>query len=384
MRVAVIAPPHVPVPPAGYGGTERIVDGIVRKLDEMGHEVILFAIKGSEPPPHGRLARITYVPLNENPNSTFHANVMKGRRLRAYLDIPRRVRDYQVDIVHNHVELPVLRPMHAARRLWRTSLPPMLTTLHNYLDSPECRPLNRYADEAYISISDSQRAGNPKLNFAATVYNGTDVELFPYRPAADAEPYLAFLGRMDASKGVREAIEVAAKTGLRLKIAARLAPYEQDYYREVVKPLLKKYQHLVEYIGEVKTMADKAELLGGAIALINPIRWAEPFGLNNVEAMACGTPAIATAFGAIPEIVQDGKTGLVCHNPQEMVRRIQAGELSTISRAACRRHVEKNFSYQVMTERYVEVYERAIHDRHGLRRPTDHFKRLRRKQLSLF
>ncbi|MFN3180165.1 MAG: glycosyltransferase family 4 protein, partial [Thermus sp.] len=257
------------------------------------------------------------------------------------------------DIIHSHVD-------YLAFPFARHSSTPTLTTLHGRLDLPETRRvLSRFPEQYLVSISHSQRlpVKDLPLRWQATVYNGIRLEHFPFASEPEDPPYLVFLGRISPEKGPVQAIEVAKRLGLPLKIAAKIDPADRAWAEAHFLPLLDTPG--VEYLGEVDE-GQKAELLGGALALLFPIDWPEPFGLVMAEAMACGTPVVAFPGGSVEEVVVDGVTGVVCRSRtvEEMVLAVK--QVEKLDRRACRLHVERNFSSSVMAERYEAVYRQVL------------------------
>jgi glycosyltransferase involved in cell wall biosynthesis len=229
-----------------------------------------------------------------------------------------------------------------------------LTTLHGRLDIPDLVPLyQKFRDMPVISISDSQREPLPWLNWQRTVYHGLPVESLPYH--AGPGKYLAFLGRTSPEKGLDEAIAIAQQAGIELRIAAKIDRLDQGYFDTVIKPLLKTPG--IEFVGEIGN-SEKAEFLGGALALLCPIQWPEPFGLVMIEAMACGTPVIAYPRGSVPEIVEDGVSGSIVGNARLATQAVLAA--STLSRQRCREYFERRFSATRMGNDYLAVYERLL------------------------
>jgi glycosyltransferase involved in cell wall biosynthesis len=235
---------------------------------------------------------------------------------------------------------------------------PIITTIHNPVQY-KFGVKEVYQRYQYISISNSERAYNPDLDYVATVYHGIDIDSFEYNDHPG--DYLAFLGRIDPDKGIEEAIEIAKRSNHKLIIAAKLDLSKKHYYRHKIKPLIDGKQ--IIYVGEVAHSA-KVALLKNARALLSPIQWEEPFGLTNVEAMACGTPVIATPRGAHMEIIAEGKTGFLRETVEEMAACV--ADLPKLSRRACRTHVSRRFTSAIMAKNYVTAYDRVIRD-HGIR-----------------
>jgi len=338
MRIAQIAPLAESVPPALYGGTERIVAALTDALVERGHTVTLFASGDSQTAAH--LVPVTPQALRVSGVQ----DALPATLLALRLAFERAA---EFDVLHSHVDF-------AAVPFARFLPTPVVHTLHGRLDLPEIQPLFAHCTEArLVSISDNQRRLVPDWGWIATVYNGIDLDHYTFHPHPGT--YLAFLGRITPDKGVEEAIAVAHLTGLPLKIAAKVDPVDQDYFDATVRPLLA--EPLVEYIGEVDE-SGKDGFLGQALALLFPIGWPEPFGLVMAEAMATGTPVIAARYGAVPEVIVDGQTGVICDSVQEMA--IACGRIATLERAACRARVADSFSVARMVEGYEAVYRRVV------------------------
>jgi glycosyltransferase involved in cell wall biosynthesis len=349
MRIAQIAPPLERVPPAGYGGTERVVSTLTEELVRRGHDVTLFAAGDSRTA--ARLVPVVDQALWHHPagyrDFAPFLVIVLGKVLRM-ID--------QFDIIHNHLDF-------SGFPLARVAPCPVVTTLHGRLDLPQLQPLyQEFADVPLVSISDAQRRPLPHANWVATVHHGIDLDQYTFNPAPGR--YLAFLGRVSPDKGLDTAIRVARRAGLPLKIAARMPlPYTDDpnvredwaYFEQQIKPLLDGPG--VEMIGEVGG-ADKNEFLRNAAALLFPIRWPEPFGLVMPEALACGTPVLALRHGSVPEVVEDGVTGFICDSEAELVAAV--GRIGALDRARCRAAAEQRFSPAAMADRYERVYAELI------------------------
>lgn len=261
-----------------------------------------------------------------------------------------------VDVMHSHTEA-------LAYPLARWAPFPTVSTVHSRTDTEEAGFVyDEFREQALISVTDAQRRPRPKANWIATVHHGMPADL--YRPRYDRGSYLAFVGRIAPEKGVHLAIEVARRTGLPLKIAGRPpldewkyveAKSDQAYYEELVRPHLGKAG--VEYLGELDD-AGKQDLYAGALALLFPIDWPEPFGLVLIEAMACGTPILARPRGSVPEIVTDGVNGFHCEDVDEMVQALD--RIDRIDRRVCRRDFEERFTARRMALDHVRVYERMV------------------------
>jgi glycosyltransferase involved in cell wall biosynthesis len=208
-----------------------------------------------------------------------------------------------------------------------------------------------------VSISNDQRRPIPWANWQATVYHGLPRDLHTFREEQPGD-YLAFLGRLSPEKRLDRAIEIARRTGRKLKVAAKIYPEERDYYTQVIEPLLYASRSFVEFLGEVGGR-DKDAFLGNAYALLFPIDWAEPFGLVMIEALACGTPVIAWRCGSVPEVIADGVTGFVVDSLDQAVQAVE--RLAGLSRYACRTAFEERFDSARMARNYLEVYRRMVH-----------------------
>ncbi len=341
MRIAQIAPLAEAVPPKFYGGTERVVAALVDELIDRDHEVTLFASGDSET--SANLVSVIPEALRRTPGVV--------DSLALHLAMLELVEEYAdaFDLIHSHVDYLI----YPFSRHWRA---PTVSTLHGRLDIPELPLLHSsYPEANLISISDSQRLplASRSLNWIATVYNGIVLDYFSFQPKPG--DYLVFLGRISKEKRPDLAVEVARQCGIPLKIAAKIDPADDQWYRNEFETLLADPN--IEFLGEVDE-AGKDQLLNGAMALLFPSLWPEPFGMVMVEALACGVPVIGLRYGAVPEVIIDGETGFICDSVEEMVEGVQ--RLGEIDRAACRRHVEANFSARVMADRYEAAYNRIL------------------------
>jgi glycosyltransferase involved in cell wall biosynthesis len=338
MRIALIAPPWYPVPPAGYGGIEWVVALLADGLADRGHDVTLFA-------PSGSTTRARLVsPLGEPPPPDAIGNPWyeASHSLAAY------EQGEEFDLLHDHTG-PVGVSIGAMTGC------PVVQTLHGPFTPEALMLYGRLARHVwFVAISESQRSlGPPDLRWAGVVYNGIAVEQYQYRE--DKEDFLLFLGRADEEKAPDLAVEAARKAGRRLVMCAtRKNEREQRYWAERVEPLLGDG---VEVHGEC-THEQKADLLARAAALLFPIQWPEPFGLVMTEAMACGTPVVAWRNGAVPEVVDDGVSGFVVDSMDELVRAI--GRVGELDPRAGRARVEERFSAAAMVAGYERAYERVL------------------------
>jgi glycosyltransferase involved in cell wall biosynthesis len=251
------------------------------------------------------------------------------------------------DLIHFHVDylhFPLSRREQIAH----------VTTLHGRLDLPDLVPLYRnFRDMPVISISDAQRKPLPWANWQGTVHHGLPRESFSLGGGTGG--YLAFLGRTSPEKGLDQAIEIAKRVGMPLKIAAKIDRVDVEYFEIAIKPLLD--HPLIEFIGEIGS-PEKNAFLGNAAALLFPINWREPFGLVMIEAMACGTPVIAYALGSVPEVVQEGVTGFIVADLEGAVK--AAKRIEEIDRRKCRRWFEQHFTAERMAQDYLNIYQKVV------------------------
>ena len=339
MRVAVLAPAWFAVPPRGYGGIEWVVSLLADGLADAGHEVTLFASGDSR-----TKATLSSV-YEQAPSRQIGKSLPELRHALACYE-----RADEFDVINDHSG-----PLAAlAGGLLDT---PVVHTLHGPLDGEPGEVYQRIAQLSpgvgYISISLNQRKPKPDLPWIANCPNALDFSLYPCKPHRG--DYLLFLGRMSADKGAHRAIAVARETGLPLKLAGKKQdPKEVEYFAQYVEP------HLldgIEYLGEV-THGQKVELLQDARVTLFPIEWEEPFGLVMIESMACGTPVIATRHGAVPEVIEHGRSGIIVDTYREMPEALEA--VDVIDPLECRRYVEELFAPERMVADYVEAYEKAI------------------------
>jgi glycosyltransferase involved in cell wall biosynthesis len=346
VRIGLLAPLLERIPPRTYGGTERVIAWLADELVALGHDVDLFASGDAETRAH----LISLVPraLWET-DLRDYTPVRLAALARAYAIAA-------VDVMHNHTEW-------AAYPFARAAAFPTVSTIHSRTDTAESAFLHdEFREQAIVSVTDAQRKPLPKANWVATVPHGMPADL--YRPRYERGSYLAFVGRIAPEKGVHLGIEVARRTGIPLKIAGRPpldewkyveARSDHAYFEQLVRPHLGTAG--VEFVGELDD-AGKQQLYEGALALVFPIDWPEPFGLVLIEAMACGTPILARPRGSVPEIVTDGENGYHCEDVEEMIRALD--RIDRIDRRACRRAFEERFTARRMALDYVAVYERSL------------------------
>jgi glycosyltransferase involved in cell wall biosynthesis len=337
----VLSPAWYAVPPTGYGGIELVVSLLADGLVDAGHEVTLFASGDSL-----TKAELSYV-FEQAPSEQIGRSLPD---LRHALSCYTRADEF--DVINDHSGM-------IAAALGGLVETPVLHTVHGPLDTREAQDAYRSIalvspSVGLISISENQRRPMPDLPWVATIPNAIDLSLYPAKPHRG--DYLLFLGRFSPDKGAHRAIAVATELGLPLKMAGKNRELkERQYFAEFVEP------HVghggIEYLGEV-SHGEKVELLQDARATLFPIEWEEPFGLVMVESMACGTPVIATRHGAVPEVIEHGRSGIIVEHYREMAEALdQADELDPME---CRAFVEERFAPERMVGDYERVYRRAL------------------------
>ena len=340
MRIAQVAPLWESVPPRLYGGTERVVFILTEELVRLGHDVTLFASGDSKTA--ARLISPCSKALRLNEKNISDPLIYYTLMLE---QIYQEAENF--DLIHFHIE-------NLQYPLFRRSHVPFVSTLQSRLDVPDLIPLyHEYAEVPVVAISNSQRKPLPWLNWQATVSHGLPKDALTY--GSGEGQYLAFLGRISPEKGIEEAIEIAKRVGMKLKIAAKIGTQDFAYYESVVKPLLD--HPLIEFLGEIGE-ADKSEFLGCAKALLFSIDWPEPFGMVMIESMACGTPVIAFNRGSVPEVIDDGISGFVVDTVNQAVRAVY--DIDILDRRRIRDVFEARFSADRMTDQYLRVYESLL------------------------
>lgn len=344
LRIAVLAPLVESVPPSLYGGTERVVSLLTEELVRRGHDVTLFASGDSKTA--GNLVAVSPSGLRLDHQIRDYAAYTLVGLGEAYNQAGN------FDLMHNHND-------YLAFPMARLVDTPTVTTTHGRLDLQEVRRFySLFPEQRLVSISHDQRSWLPDANWVGTAFNGVAMEHFHARETPG--DYLVFLGRISPEKRPDRAIEIARDVGMRLVIAAKVDPVDQEYHEHAIAPLIRAHGDLVEFIGEVNEH-EKDDLLGNAYAYLFPIDWPEPFGLTMVEAMATGTPVIASRNGSTPEVVQDGVSGFVCNTVKEMIEAVP--RVATLDRLECRRYAERTFSAEAMADAYERVYRQVLASR---------------------
>ncbi len=345
MKIAIVCPPWIRVPPEEYGGIEYVVWLLADGLVDRGHEVTLFSVAGSQT--KGKLRWVFEGPRLDTLKkvSPIFLTEALTHSIAAYDEIRRG----DFDLVSDHT--------------WKEGLAsarfldiPVVHTIHGPMGEENKRFYSMFRGVPHIhfvTISNHQRKCLPDLNYAGTVYNGIRVRDFPFYE--EKEDYLLYLGRFNPEKAPHLACEAAKKLGKRLILAGKVRePAEQKYFEEFVRPRLGPE---MVFEGEVSD-GRKKELLSRASALLVPIQWDEPFGIVMIEAMACGTPVVAFARGAAPELVREGETGYLAKDFKEFVEKI--GKVDQIEPKSCRKWVERQFNEDVMVAKYEEVFKRVL------------------------
>jgi len=339
MRIAQVAPLYESCPPQLYGGTERVVSYLTEELVGQGHEVTLFASGDSQTRATLQAPCARALRLDTQCKDPLPYHFILLYRLARAADA--------FDIIHFHTDY-LHFPLFAQN--WGKTL----TTLHGRLDLPDLPPILReFAMMPLVSISNAQRLPMPWANWYSTVYHGLPSSL--YAGGCGDGGYLAFIGRICPEKRPDWAIEIARRTGLPLAIAAKVDKADRTYYKNRIKPLLK--DPLVEFIGEIGDI-EKGAFLGDAVALLFPIDWPEPFGLALIEAMANGTPVIAFGRGSVPEIIDDGVTGVIVDSVDEAVAAVPHAK--ALDRGAIRQRFEERFSVERMAHDYLALYDTVL------------------------
>ena len=341
MRIAQIAPLYERVPPLLYGGTERVVSYLTEELVREGHDVTLFASGDS-------ITKAHLVPGSER---SLRLDKQIVDPLAHHFVMLEEVfaRADEFDILHFHIDY-LHFPFSQRQKHWRH-----ITTLHGLLDLPDLKPLYRKFNKIpLVSISNAQRRPLSWANWIGTVHHGLPSDL--YKPRNEPGEYLVFLGRVSGEKRLDRAIEIAKRAGRQLKVAAKVDAADRKYFEKSIRALLD--DPVVEWIGEVDENG-KQDLLANAYALLFPIDWPEPFGLVLIEAMACGTPAVAYRCGSVPELVEDGVTGFVVDDLNTAVEAVD--NVQRLDRSLCRRRFEERFTAMRMAQDYLEIYNRILH-----------------------
>ena len=339
MRIAQIAPLYESVPPRHYGGTERVVSWLTEELVRAGHDVTLFASGDSQTA--SKLIPCSRKSLRTDPECHDYIAHHIALIERVAQAAPR------FDIIHFHIDY-LHFPFSRNEKLCH------ITTLHGRLDLSDLVPVyHEFREMPVVSISRAQRKPLPWINWVGNVHHGLPTDSL--RLDKGAGGYLAFLGRISPEKRPDRAIEIAKRTGIPIRIAAKIDRVDADYFEREIKHLLS--DPLVEFIGEISD-SEKQNFLGNALACLMPIDWPEPFGINMIEAMACGTPTVAFGHGSVPEIITNGVNGFIVDNIEEAVDAVS--RIRSLSRADCRQVFEDKFTAARMAADYLRIYEEQL------------------------
>jgi glycosyltransferase involved in cell wall biosynthesis len=341
MRIGVVAPPWVAVPPAGYGGTEAVIDELVRGFERAGHDVMLWTTGDS---------------TCQVPRGHIIAEAQGKRMGVAAVELDHVIAGYEAltawgaDIVHDHT---LTGPLCAER-----SHPPVVTTNHGPFEGELAALYRRVAQRVpIIAISHDQARRARATPLAAVIHHGLDTKAYPAGDGGgdDDGPYFLFLGRIIPDKGADHAARAVRQMGGRLLIAGKMQEdHEHRYFAEQLEPLLGDD---VVYVGEV-ALEEKLRLLAGATALVNPLRWPEPFGMVMIEALACGTPVVGYRYATAPEIIDDGVTGYLSEDIDDLATKLT--QARRLDRTACRAAVTDRFSTERMVAEHIAVFERVL------------------------
>jgi glycosyltransferase involved in cell wall biosynthesis len=349
LRIAMLAPPWIPVPPPAYGGIEEVVRLLCAGLTERGHDVTLFAPPGSR-----SCAEVVPVLEEPHPDDIEKAQFEADHVARAFAEIDAAAeRGTPFDVIHDHVG-------HTALAMADRVSAPLVHTLHGPFTEDATRFYAEHGSKACIvAISQAQLDDAPPgMGGGCVVHNPIDCSEWPYRE--DKEDFVLWIGRMSPDKGPHRAIAAAREAGAPLVLAGPVQPGQEAFFAEQVEPALG--HDGIEYIGEADAER-KRDLYLRARGLLMPIRWREPFGLVMVEALACGTPVIAFPEGSAPEVVEDGRTGFVVDDEHAMAAAVE--RLGELDPAACRRSCEERFGVPAVVRRYEDVYRAAMTDYAG-------------------
>lgn len=341
LRIGLVAPPFERVPPSGYGGTERIVHALAVELDRRGHQVTVFASGDSQVP--GRLVPTVPVPVRDTGAAGVHAIPWLATTLMRAIEGAGGL-----DIVHSHLDW-------AGLVLGHVLAVPVVATFHGRVDGSGSREALAASRCRHVAISQNQAATHPLSSWAGIVHNGLDLRDAPFHE--DRSEDLCFVGRLMPEKGILDAIEVARRTGRRLRVAAKVGtqPLEVEYYERVVRPAFATAE--VEHLGEL-TSGERDELYATSCVTLMPGNWPEPFGLVAIESLACGTPVIARRVGALPEIVREGMDGYFGDDPQQLAFRV--ADAQRLDRGSIRVSVLDRFSATRMADGYLDIYHQAL------------------------
>jgi len=336
MRIALIAPPYISVPPKKYGGTELFIAELARGLLLKGIDVTVYTVGEStvEVPIRWVYERGQW-PLKGEVDGTLKA------LSHASWAISQAARES--DIIHVNSA-----PALGFSRFIET---PVVHTVHHAYEKEFADFYETFPDVSYVTISNFQRQ-RLRMPRMRTIHHGVDPSIYPLR--TEKQPYLSFLGRIAPPKGTHLAIEIAKKSGIPLKIAGEIQPIYESYWQSMVKPHIDG--KFIEYLGEMG-LREKIELLGNSMAMLFPIQWDEPFGLVMIEAMACGTPVLAISGGSVGEVIKEGVSGHARSTTDELA---YCAKNLDFNPQTVRAYMEKFFSVERMTRDYIRLYAEVL------------------------
>ncbi len=337
MRIAQVAPLWIPVPPYTYGGTELIVSWLCDELVRRGHEVTLFATEDSKTSAH-------LIPVW--PRSLWRAKLKTPHAVYSLLYEKLISLQDNFDIIHDHCEF-------YTTPYTRFLKPKIVTTLHHPLTEETTILYKKFPNINFVSISKNQRRSGPGINIVKTIYHGLPIERYQFNPTP--QNYILWLSKIAPEKGIAEAIDIAKLSGENLIISGNILPNYADYFNFRIKPLINGKK--IQFAG-ASDFKKKIELIKNAKVFIFPVKRPEPFGLVVIEAMACGTPVIAYKEGAMPELIEDGKTGFLVSSVEQACQALK--KIKTISRNDCQEHIKKNFNLKRMVNRYEKLYKKML------------------------
>lgn len=343
MKIAIVGGPYVSIPPKQYGGIEQVIHNLIKGLNEAGHTPILLAPGDSQV--DCELIPTTPTAINF---PRFKKDLPKHEKLVAKVNktTAKLLRELvpRIDLIHSH-----------GFDMLKFANFPNLTTLHNKIDITDVKYYLRRKNLFYVSISKNQQAVCPDLKYAGVVYNGEDASQFPID--LTPEDYVCFLGRFDRDKSPHLAIQLAINLGIKIKLAGKIDYLSDGYFEDEIEKYLK--HPLVEYLGELG-FDEKVELLSKAKCNLHPTNFREPFGLTVIEAAYCGTPTLAIARGAMPELIEPGRTGILVEDFVEGLHQIE--NIFSMDRQYIASRARQLFNYTTMAEKYIEAYHKVIED----------------------
>jgi glycosyltransferase involved in cell wall biosynthesis len=341
MRIAIVAEPYIAIPPQQYGGIEQVVYFLIKGLMEAGHEPILLAPGDSQVP--CRLIPTTPQAL-QFPKHASGLRAHQAQVRQAHRTTRRKLKALlpEIDLIHSH-----------GFDLTPFSNFPNLTTLHNKIEIADLPYYHKHSNLLYASVSKNHQAANPQLTFMGTVYNGEDPDKFPI--VTNPQDYLCFISRFDRDKSPHLAIQLALAHNMKIKLAGKVDHHDDGYFEEEIAPYLDN--PLVEYLGELG-FEDKVELLSNAKCNLHPTNFREPFGLTVMEAAYCGTPTLAIARGSMPELIEDGRTGILVEDFVEGFHYLE--KCFSLDRSYVASRARQLFNYHTMARQYIEDYNRVL------------------------